>query len=256
MVITPTDKIAVEIIPEILQMPMYCLEENGYIPLAFFTELGASQEDIETIIRNDGTNNENICKISIDRQQPISAISYKLACLLITQLALMPQYPIFTSIDKKLVIKSFESGAISIDDFAEEFRSDSVFWQSKISNLQTKSDTSKPIYIRPHPQVDFAAISQLEGQKLDAYLDLNPAYVSYKVTQFLCNHRLPITEDFWNNDIWSNNLFKCLHFHRRDEEYHYFIYHLLVQDENVCLLVQTLLTDWMVAGGFSLSIPQ
>lgn len=248
--ITPTEKIDVEIIPEILQMPMYCLKENGYIPLAFFTELGASTEDIETIIGSDRFNNLNTFTLQIDRQKPVLAISHDLLGLLITQLAMMPQYPIFASISKKLFLKSYESGAITIDDFAEEFRNDSAFWQAKISDLPTPVQPSKPTSIRPHPQVDFATISQLEGEKLEAYLELNPAYISYQVTQFLCDCHLPLT-----HDVWRNYLLKCLYFYSRELEFEYFFYHLLIQDENVCLLTQTLLTDWMVEGGFFLSVP-
>jgi hypothetical protein len=251
MIIIPTEKIDVEIIPEILQMPMYCLEQNGYIPLAFFTELGASEEDIKTIIGKDNFKNSNTFEIQIDQQKFVSAISHNLATSLITQLAVMYQYSIFASISKKLIIKSFESGAVTVDDFADDFRQDSVFWHSKISSLLTQINSSKPNFsITPHPQVDFATISRLDDEELDAYLELNPAYISYKITQFLCNCQLPLT-----HNVWRDYLLKYLDFHRRDLEYEYFLYHLLIQDENVCLLTQTLLTDWMLEDGFSLYIP-
>lgn len=250
MIITPTEKIDVEIIPEILQMPMYCLESNGYVPLAFFTELGASTEDIKAIIGSDRFNSLSLSAFKIERQKPTLAIPNGLLGLLITQLAVMPQYPIFASISKKLFIKSYESGAITADEFADDFRQDSAFWQSKISNLPTQTERAKPAFIRPHPQVDFATISQLDDEELDAYLDLNPAYISHQVTQFLCNCQLPLT-----HDVWRNYLLKCLYFYSREFEYEYFLYHLLIQDENVCLLTQTLLTDWMLEGEFSLSVP-
>jgi hypothetical protein len=230
MIVTPTEKIDVEIIPNILQMPMYCLAENGYIPLAFFTELGASEDDLKTIIGSDRFNNLKAFKIQINQQKPVLAISHDLLGMLITQLAVMPQYSIFSTISKKLFIKSYEVGAITIEDFADDFRQDAPFWQKKISNLPTQTKPSKPIPIRPHPQIDFATISQLEGEKLEAYLDLNPAYISYQVTQYLCNCHLPITHEIWRNYLW-----KCLCFHRRglELEYEYFIYHLLVHTNSL-----------------------
>ncbi len=180
MIITPTQRIDVEIIPEILQMPIYYLEQNGYIPLAFFTELGALEEDIKAIVENSSFNESSILKVQINEQDGVLVISHDLASWLITQLAVMPQYSIFASISRKLLLKSFESGAITVDDFADDFRQDSVFWHSKISDLPTQIDSLKPTFITPHPQVDFATISRLDDKELHAYLDLNPAYISYK----------------------------------------------------------------------------
>jgi hypothetical protein len=99
MILTPTEKIDVEIIPNILQMPMYCLAENGYVPLAFFTELGASEDDLKTIIGSDHFNNLKAFKIQINQSKPVLAISHDLLGLLITQLAVKPQYSIFATLE-------------------------------------------------------------------------------------------------------------------------------------------------------------
>lgn len=89
MIITPTERIDVEIIPEILQMPIYYLEQNGYIPLAFFTELGASQEDIKAIVENSSFNQSSILEVQINQQDAVLVISHNLATCLITQLAVI-----------------------------------------------------------------------------------------------------------------------------------------------------------------------
>ena len=252
MIITPIDKIEVEIIPEVLKMPIYCLEENGYVPMAFFTELGASKSDLIAILGNDTYDQLNSLKIQIDRQEPVSVISHDLIGKVITQLAIMPQHSLFASISKKLFLKSWESGAVTIDDYAEEFRHDSAFWQSKIDSLLTQGDKLQQasISIEPHPQIDFAIIEQLNSEELEAYLEQNPAFVSYQVVQFLCNCQYPTT-----HDVWQNYLLKCLYFHSRELEYSYFVFHLLVQDPSVCLLTQTLLTDWMLEGEFVIADP-
>ena len=92
MMIIPTEKIHVEIIPEILQMPMYCLESNGYIPLTFFTELGASEQDIKAILGSERFDNLNAFKIEM--QKPTIAIPHESIGLLITQLAILPQFKV------------------------------------------------------------------------------------------------------------------------------------------------------------------
>ena len=188
MIITPTDKINVEIIPKVLQMPIYCFGQNGFVPLTFFTELGASEEDIQAIIASDDLSNPKTCQIKIDRQQSEPAISCDLIGLLISQLGVLPQYPVFSSICKKLTLMSYESGAITIDDCADDFRQDSLFWQSKIANLPTQTAKPKPIPV--HPLIDPDTISRPEGKELYAYLKLHPAYISYLVTQYLCSSPL------------------------------------------------------------------
>ena len=251
MIITPTEKINLEIIPEILNMLVYFCQECGYIPLVFFTELGILEEDIKAILGINDLSELNLLKVQIDEQDAVVVVSYILASKLISQLAVISQYSVFASISKKLFLKSIETGAVTIDDFAEDFRGDSGFWQSKINNLEREVTKPKLTLIRPHPQVDFTTIARLDDEEIEAYLDINPTYISYKVTQFLCNCNKPITDD-----IWKNYLLKCLYFHNRELEYSYFLYHLLIKDESVCLLVQTLLTDWMKEGRFCLDIPQ
>lgn len=244
MIITPTDKIEVEIIPKAIRMPIYCLGQNGYVPLAFFTELGVSEEDIQAIIGSDDLGNPKYCEIQINRQQSEPAIDRDLIGLLISQLGVLPQYPVFSSICKKLTLMSYESGAMTIDDFADDFRQDSLFWQSKIASLPTQIAKSQPVSIPPHPQVDFATISRLEGKELADYLKAYPAFTSYMVTQYLCCSYPPLVYK-----IWKDYFFQCLCFHNRELEFDYFLYHLLIQDENVCLLTQTLFIDWMLETG-------
>ena len=250
MIITPIEKIDVEIIPEILKMPIYCHEQNGYVPMAFFTELGASESDIIAILGSDIYDRLNSLKIQIDRQELMPVISSDLIGKVITQLAVMPQHLVFASISKKLFLKSWESGAVTIDDYAQDFRLNSIFWESKIDSLLTRGDKLQQTSIEPHPQIDFATIEQLNSEELEAYLELNPAFVSYQVVQFLCNCHYPTT-----HVIWQDYLLKCLYFHSRELEYSYFLFHLLIQDESVCLLTQTLLTDWMLEGGFVIDDP-
>lgn len=235
------EKTQVSIIPEILNMPFYCDQINAYVPITFFTELGVSQKDIKGLIAVNHWKKRNYFSKTekVSTNSDTSLIPYKVASRLIAQLA--DKYPIFKIISTKLFVKSLEEGTIRVEDFAEEFKQDGNFWKSQLEFLDRNYKLQNPVPL--HPNIDVSEIDQLRYKSSDweSYLEQNPSYVSYRLVCLIAEKSL----DEHKNKQISDYLLKCLFFHERDLEYYYFLYHVAIRDESVCLLVQTLLTEWL-----------
>ena len=234
-------KFQVSIIPEILNMPLYSVEETAYIPINFFTELGVPPKEIDVFTAlSDWKQGDSSETERVPTNTFTSLIPYDAASKLISQLAANEKYSIFRIISTKLFLKSLEAGTIKIEDLADEFKKDINYWQSKINSLDR--DCNPQNFIPFHPDIESIEIERLRYQspEWESYLELNPSYVSYRLVYLIAE---PSQDENLNRQV-NDYLRKCLYYHNRHLEYYYFLYHILTRDESLCLLIQTLLTEW------------
>lgn len=232
MTIQATSKIEIPLIANKVAMPILCKREEAYIPLSFFYDLGATEEEIESIIKKEKSSlKESNLNISFEGKV-YSVISRLLAVKIISNLPNISDKPIFKKLHRQLLKVSLESELVLdqlAEDYGEDYRNDQEFWSQKLIELLRQP--RREIMIPAHPATKISE----DGE------DYNHEALGYILVDQIGNsHR---AEDQGRNA--RTKLQEMLEFHGRDQEYQFFLYNILTGDINTCLLAQTMFAEWI-----------
>ncbi len=232
MTIQATRKIEIPLLASEVTMPMLCQGEEAYIPLSFFSDLGASEKELEIILEREKTSlKETRVKVEFEGKT-YSAIPRLVAVEIISGLPNISEKPIFKTIHTQLLKVSLESELVLdqlAEECADEFRSDHEFWSQKLQAILRQP--RREIVIPAHPAMEISEDGEYYNHEALGFI---------MVDQIANPHR---GEDQGRNA--RTKLQSMLEFHHREREYNFFLYSILTGDINTCLLAQTMFADWI-----------
>ena len=154
-----------------------------------------------------------------------------MAVKIISNLPNISDKPIFKKIHRQLLKVSLESELVLeqlAEECAEDYRNDQEFWEQKL--IAILRQPRREIMIPAHPAVGISEDGENYNHEALGYILIDQIANSQRAEDQGRNARTKLQE--------------MLEFHRRDQEYHFFLYSILTGDINICLLAQTMFADW------------